>query len=411
MTTARLTALTLCVPMLIGSISLAGPSASAVDTATSRPARRAWMGRRRQLSQEETQKLLDFAKQYMPDVAKRLEELVKTNSPRAMPMLRHVQGFQRYVSQYPEDVREAAIKSYRIRLALVKFSVEHAHADDSGKPALVAKMRELLDEQFDYDLTVRAYDVKRVAKHIEDIQAEIKRRKAERKQLIAEKLKKILEAPGPKPVGEGRRPGPGGPAPDASFRAPDPAPTGGPGNGGRRRFARRRRKLTEAEIAEILAFAKKHLPAEVYAQLEKLAKEEPTKADPLLRHLQRLQGRVKDYPDDVARAFMTGRQINIELLRARMAYAGETDAGKKKALAARLKELLTKQFDADLIVKSYDVKRLGKRLAELKAELERRKAEQKSIIAEKLQKLLEARPRPEGYGRLRGPRPATRPVR
>jgi len=367
------------------------------------------------MSLEETQKLLDFAKQYMPEVAKRLEELLNTNPRRAVPMLWHVQRFQRHVSQYPEDVREAAIKSYRIRLALVKLSVEHTRAKDAHKPALVAKMRELLDEQFDYELTVRAYDVKRVAKHIEDIRAEIKSRKNNRTNLIATKLKKMLETPapkpaGPKPAGAGQRPKPGAPPPDASFRAPSPGSTRGPGNGGRRRFGRRRRKLTEAQIAEILAFAKKYIPAEAYAQLEELTKQEPAKAGPLLRHLQRLMRRIKDYPEDVAQAFMTSRQINIELLRTRMAYFDETDTGKKEALAARLKDLLTKQFDADLIVKSYDVKRLGKRLVELKDELDRRKKKREAIIKEKLQKLLEARPRTGSFGRPRGQRPATRPA-
>ncbi len=390
--------------------------------ATSRPMRRGQgPGQRRQLSTEEIEKIVAFAKKHLPEMGRRLEELLKDNPRRAMSPLHNVRRLQEYLSRYPDDVREAALKSWLIQMELFKLRAEHNRAnDEKTKARLKESMRRLLEEKFDYDQAVRAQDIIRHAKHVEDLTTDLKRPRSQRKQAVAVKLAELLKPPGrigrgstTRPAVQHRR----DPRPGGALQSP---PAGrserlGPNDGmGRRRRGRRwrRRPLTDDEIQELLAFAKEHMPAGIHAQVVKMLKTDRRKAEPLLRYIKSIHDRVKKLPPDVAKAFMASHEVNVALFKARREYHKTTDAAAKAAIVKSMRELLGRQIDSDLIVKAHAIKQLAQRVADLKAELGRRRKNREAIVDEELTKLLKShgRVRPDaGPGRSGGPREAAPP--
>ena len=161
-----------------------------------------------------------------------LEELLESDPRRALPRLHHVRGLYQRMSRYPEDVREAAMKSWRLSLDLFRLRGEHGRADDEGEKArLVKSMRALLGRQFDYDQVVRGYDIKRVDRHIKELRAEVRRRRKDRNKIVEEKLGELLrprdrQGPGAKPpprvsrAAAGARPGRLAPRADGALHAP-----------------------------------------------------------------------------------------------------------------------------------------------------------------------------------------------
>jgi hypothetical protein len=362
----------------------------------------------------------------------RLEELLESDPRRALPLLHHVRRLYQRMSRYPDDVREAAMKSWRLRLELFRLRGDHGRAgDEAEKARLVKSMRALLGRQFDYDQVVREYDIKRVGKDIKELRAEVQRRRKDRKKIVEEKLEKLLkrrdrQVPGAKPpptvsgAAAGGRPERLAPRTDGALRAPPvqgdrpgarERPAGPGRRGGRRRW--RRRPLSEDEIKELLAFVKEHMPEAVHAELVKLLKEDRRRAMPLLRYVQRLHDRFKRYPPDVGKAFMASHKINVALFKARGEYLKATGEEAKTALKEKMRGLLAEQFDFDEVVKKYEITRLEKHLVDLKAELGRRKKDRDAVIEEKLQKLLKARgwPRPGARGSYRQRGAAPSPAR
>jgi len=360
----------------------------------------------------------------MPDAAKRLEELLKDDPRRAGPLLHHVRRLYDWLSQYPEDVRVAAIRSQRIWVELFKLRAEHRRADgEAEKARLVGSMRELLTEGFDCDCILHEYEIKRVAKHLEELKAGIERRRKNRHKVIEEKLTQLLAAragPAPRTSDQAPPPSPRAGPPDApapALQADTPSPQGPRrdrrrSDGGRvwrgRGWPGRRRGLSPEETRTLLDFAEKHMPKQVHAQLVTLLAEDPRRAELLLRYIQRLHDRFKRYPPEVGEAFMAGHKINVALFRARGEYLKAADEEAKAALVETMRKLLTRQFRFDQVVKKHEVANLGKHLAELKKELARRRAQRDAVIEEKLQRLIKPRLRPTSEADGPG-RPHSRP--
>lgn len=143
-----------------------------------------------------------------------------------------------------------------------------------------------------------------------------------------------------------------------------------------------RAELTDEQKAEIMAFAEECMP-ELYAQLQKLQKDDPRQARRLLGRLQWVWRRVQRYPaGEVRKAAVARRRLSVEIYKVRRAYGEATDKAQKAKLREQLTKLVGERFDYDQIVKEYDVKRLEKQLADLKAEIaERRRNRAKTIAA------------------------------
>ncbi|MCD4699986.1 MAG: hypothetical protein K8R91_05385 [Phycisphaerae bacterium] len=150
-------------------------------------------------------------------------------------------------------------------------------------------------------------------------------------------------------------------------------------------------RFTEDNVKEILAFAKKHFPAE-HERLEALRKEDPRQARRALRRLWWLYQRVQHLPPDIQAAAVAKHRLNVSIFRVRREILQAEDTAKKAELTKKLRSLLGEQFDNDQAVREYQVKRLAQQLAELKAEIEQRKKDRKKIIAERMERLLSTGP-------------------
>ena len=166
-----------------------------------------------------------------------------------------------------------------------------------------------------------------------------------------------------------------------------------------RRRPRGGRALTDQQRAEIMAFAKEDMP-ELYAQLETLQKEDPRQARRLLGRLRWVWIRVQRYPPgEVRKAAVARRRLSVEIYKARKAYGEATDKAQKAKLREQLTELVGERFDYDQIVKEYDVKRLEKQLADLKAEIAERRRNRAKTIAAIMERLLTPRTASRSPGR------------
>ena len=149
-----------------------------------------------------------------------------------------------------------------------------------------------------------------------------------------------------------------------------------------------RAPLTDEQKAEIMAFAKEYMP-ELYAQLEKLQKDDPRRARRLLWQLRGAWWQAQRYPaGEVRKAAVARRRLNVEIYKTRKAYGEATDKAHKAKLREQLTRLVGERFDNDQIVKEYDVKRLEKQLADLKAEIAERRRSRAKIIADTMERLL-----------------------
>ena len=156
----------------------------------------------------------------------------------------------------------------------------------------------------------------------------------------------------------------------------------------RRRPRGGRAALTDQKKAEIMAFAKEYMP-ELYAQLVKLQKDDPRQARRLLGRLHWVLLLVQRYPPgEVRRAAVARRRLSVDISKVRRAYGEATDKAQKAKLREQLAELVGERFDYDQIVKEYDVKRLEKQLADLKAEIAERRRNRAKTIAAIMERLL-----------------------
>ena len=149
-----------------------------------------------------------------------------------------------------------------------------------------------------------------------------------------------------------------------------------------------RAALTDQQTAEIMAFAKEDMP-ELYAQLVKLQTDDPRQARRLLQRLQRVWRRVQRYPvGEVRKAAVARRRLGVEIYKVRKAYGEATDKAQKAKLREQLTKLVGERFDYDQIVKEYDVKRLERQLADLKAEIAERRRNRTKAVAAIMERLL-----------------------
>ena len=155
----------------------------------------------------------------------------------------------------------------------------------------------------------------------------------------------------------------------------------------RKRFFPHRERLSAEQIERIIAFAKEYLPEE-YQQIELIKQEDPQRARLMLHRLWWLYRRVRQFPPEIRKAAVERHRLNLAIIQTRRDFIKCTNETERKKLKAKLRNLLSKQFDYDQAVKEWRVKQLEKQIAELKAQIERRKNEKDKIIAERLNRLL-----------------------
>ena len=155
----------------------------------------------------------------------------------------------------------------------------------------------------------------------------------------------------------------------------------------RRRFFPHRERLSPEQVERIIAFAKEYLPEE-YQQIELIKQEDPQRARLMLHRLWWLYRRVRQFPPEIRKAAVERHRLNLAIIQTRRDFIRCTNEAERKKLKNKLRNLLSKQFDYDQAVKEWRVKQLEKQIAELKAQIERRRNEKDKIVAERLKRLL-----------------------
>jgi len=205
------------------------------------------------------------------------------------------------------------------------------------------------------------------------------------------------------PVGRGAR----AVGPDDGPASPARVPASRPAS---RRSPARRWGFSERQKREVLAFTKEHMP-EQHKRLVRLLEDDPRRAGWLLRRLYRLYVNVRRYPPEVRRAAIARHQVRVAIYQAVRELRQADSESQRRAIKARLAELLGQQFDHEQVVRDYEVKRLAEQVADLAAEVRRRRANRAAVIEARLKRLLAARPRPASQpAATQRARPASRPA-
>ncbi len=154
-------------------------------------------GRRTALTEEQKAELAEFAKEYMPDLHERLTKLLQEDPRKAYRLQQQLFWVYRGVRRYPEgEVRKAAVGRYKVNVEIYRTLRSYRQSTDpTEKRRLKEQLVVLLGRRFDYDQTVKEYDVKRLEKQLADLTAEIAQRRRDRDRIIADGLKRLVDRP------------------------------------------------------------------------------------------------------------------------------------------------------------------------------------------------------------------------
>ncbi|KPK85802.1 MAG: hypothetical protein AMJ81_02600, partial [Phycisphaerae bacterium SM23_33] len=313
---------------------------------------------------QQTETVLAFTRQHLPEQYEQLRRLLSEDPDRAAPMVHRLYQLYVNVRRFPAEIREAAIGRYQANLAISWARRELRRSEDPAeRKRLTERLAKLITQQFDHEQTVKEYEVKRYAQRVVELSAEVEQLRTNRSQVIAERMQRLLAPP-----------------PTTSSRPAAHPPS----------FAGR--PLTPEQTAEVTAFTRQYMP-ELHRQLQKLQKDNPARATLLLRRVRPLVVRARRYPSEVREAAIDRHKMNISIFAAVGEIRRTEDPAKKEKLIRGLRELVAKQFDYDQPVKEFETKLLKQQLAETKAEVERRRRDRQQIIAERLARF--SAPRPE----------------
>lgn len=189
------------------------------------------------------------------------------------------------------------------------------------------------------------------------------------------------------------RPGLGQPPPSADDPArPARGPVATSRSWGGPRTGFRRPAMTAEQKEKFGQFAEEYMP-ELYSQYQKLEKDDPRKAGRVFQRMYMTWRRMQMYPaGPVRNAAMARQRLAVEIYETVQAYRQAEDPAARSELRTRLSDLLGQRFDQDQVLKEYDLERLRKQLADLKAEIEQRRRQRAESIEETLRHLLDQSP-------------------
>ncbi|MCD4824998.1 MAG: hypothetical protein K8S55_10335 [Phycisphaerae bacterium] len=143
------------------------------------------------LSKEDEKKLLAFVKKYHPRMYERLTDLRQDNEARYKKALRRIWPRFEMLMAMPKEIRDAHIKQTTLKVELFKTAKKlHNTKDEKKRSELVAKLRELVAEQFDIQQKVRLYRLKQMEKQLERLEKDLKQRAADRDKIIESRLER-----------------------------------------------------------------------------------------------------------------------------------------------------------------------------------------------------------------------------
>ena len=192
-------------------------------------------------------------------------------------------------------------------------------------------------------------------------------------------------------------------APTAKPAKPAPQPSSGdregqtPDGRGGVRVAPIFREVTDAEIAEILAFIDQNMPW-MRPDLDRQRESDLEHSRQVYRHLRYEVAQLKELKARDPAAF--GKAIEEKQLRFRAQdlatkARAATDATERAAFTEELRKVLDKLFDVELATREAQAAQLESRLGALRAELKTRSANREQIVKTRLDDMLKGKKEPE----------------
>jgi len=153
--------------------------------------------------------------------------------------------------------------------------------------------------------------------------------------------------------------------------------------------SRPRADLTPEQEAQLLADLKQSSPDLYYAHLIALKKTNPKLYRRALGYAWRKYVQWRDAPKKVRDQVVAEREATIEIGKLVYSIGQEKDPGRKAKLTAKLKQAVTRKFDAEIVIRDYRLAQLEKRLKDYRAELKERTAKRAGLIEQRYKEWLD----------------------
>ncbi|MBM4017621.1 MAG: hypothetical protein FJ288_04705 [Planctomycetes bacterium] len=212
---------------------------------------------------------------------------------------------------------------------------------------------------------------------------------------------------------------PEGSAAPSGARPPRPAPSPG-GEAGREsadqegrgpvRVAPMFRDLTDADIADIMAFVGENMPW-LKAELERMRDADATHFRTVCRHLRfevrQLQDLKRRDPEGFRKA-IEEKQLRFQAQDLASKARAAADSPERDGLVLALRRVIERLFDVEMATRGAQIGQLEGRLEELRRELKQRAAKRDEIVTGRLEDALRASKEPEYWRRFEGKTPEGR---
>lgn len=184
------------------------------------------------LTEEETEKVLAFMAEHLPELHERLQTLKEENPARFRAYMRRlrfeVRRLERLRRHDPEAFK-GALAEKRLHLEVWHLVVRYRRAEDEPRrEAIRDELEDVLERLFEAETVAREGEVRRLEERLKHVRERLKKRTANRDRIIEERLERLLsgERPESRPK---RRHRPADAPPPSPDEEPPPPPEGNDG--------------------------------------------------------------------------------------------------------------------------------------------------------------------------------------
>ena len=178
----------------------------------------------RDVSEEELEAILAFAREHLPWISEALEEARTSDPERFRAICRRLRfeiGQLRALKASDPEAFQKALEEKRLQFVARQLAARVRDAEtDEERQTLREKLRETVARLVDAELVTREAQIRLLAKRLENLRAELKERASQREAVIEKHLEEMLSGDR-----ERHAPPPGGPPHDAPPPPPPPTET------------------------------------------------------------------------------------------------------------------------------------------------------------------------------------------
>jgi hypothetical protein len=192
--------------ILTGTVVLASLLTTAALLATERPdrpnkgtrgdvrhgdkaGRRGWG--RRQLTDEQKAKAIEFAKTHSPELYQSLMKVKESKPEEYQRMVRGVYYRYRSLMHLPAETREMYMRYGKLRTQVYQARKKyHAATTDADRQQCKESLQKLLADSFDTQQSMRVHKLEQMEKQLAALREELKDNKANRDKILAERLER-----------------------------------------------------------------------------------------------------------------------------------------------------------------------------------------------------------------------------